>query len=71
MKEGNKALQAVAEGTITNKIVMYPQLPELALTRVGDLAGTVGFSPEVEATLRAERWAKSAEEELFEAYLEL
>ena len=71
MKEGDKALKAVAEGTITNKIVLYPQLPDLPLTRIGDLPGTVSFSAEVAATLRAERWTQAAEAELFEAYLKL
>jgi hypothetical protein len=71
MKEGDEALKAVADGAITNKIVLYPQLPDLPLTPLAELPGVTGFSPAADASLRAERWTQTAEEELFEAFLRL
>jgi len=62
-------VKAVAEGKITNKTILYPQLPDLPLTRIEDLPKTVKFSPQVEREVSAGRWSKPAEEEMLEALL--
>ena len=71
MREADKGLRAVAEGTITNKIVLYPQLPKLPLTLLEDLPGKARFGADVAAELEAGRWSKQAEARLFDAFLEL
>jgi hypothetical protein len=52
------ALAAVAARTIQGKIMVYPQLSDLGLTRVADLAERL---PAVAAALDGERWTKAAE----------
>jgi threonine dehydrogenase-like Zn-dependent dehydrogenase len=69
MKACADGIRAVAEGRITNKTILYPQLPDLPLTRIEDLPGSVKFSPEVEREVRAGRWSKRAEDEMLEALL--
>lgn len=69
MKACAEGVKAVAEGTITNKTVLYPQLSDLPLTRVEELVEIVDFSPEVRAQVAAGRWSKDAEREMLEALL--
>ncbi len=71
MKEADKGLKAVAEGAITNKVVLYPQLVGLPLTRIEDLPALTNFSSQVEQELVGGRWSQRAEAELFEAYLKI
>ena len=69
MRACAEGVRAVAEGTITNKTVLYPQLVDLPLTRVEDLPGLVPFSAPVAEDVRAGRWTQSAEAEMLEALL--
>ena len=69
MKACAEGVKAVAEGLITNKTVLYPQLPDLPLTRIEDLPGMVKFSPQIEKEVREGRWSKRAEDEMLEALL--
>jgi len=69
MKACAEGIKAVAEGRITNKTILYPQLADLPLTRIEDLPERVKFSPEVERDVREGRWSKRAEEEMLEALL--
>ncbi|HAK96470.1 MAG TPA: hypothetical protein DCM87_16145 [Planctomycetes bacterium] len=71
MREADKGLRAVAEGTITNKIVLYPQLPDLPLTLLADLPSRARFDGGTAAELKAGRWSRTAEAELFDAFLRL
>jgi len=69
MRAANLGVKAVAENAITNKIVIYPQLADLPLTRIEELPKTVSFSPAVKAEVEKGRWSKRAEAELLEALL--
>lgn len=69
MKAGGEGVKAVADGRITNKTILYPQLPDLPLTRIEDLPKLVHFSPEVEAEVRAGRWSTRAEQEMLDELL--
>lgn len=71
MRACDEGVRAVAEGRITNKTVLYPQLPDLPLTPVEKLPEVVTFSPDVEQDVRAGRWTRQAEEELLGALLEI
>jgi threonine dehydrogenase-like Zn-dependent dehydrogenase len=62
-------VKAVADGTITNKTILYPQLPELPLTRIEDLAGKIPFSRDVAPEVAAGRWSHQAEAEMLEHLL--
>lgn len=64
MKYCADGVKAVADGKITNKTILYPQLPELPLTRIEELPSRVKFSPEVATEVKAGRWSKRAEEEM-------
>ncbi len=67
MKACAEGVAAVADGTITNKTVLYPQLPDLPLTRIEDLPDIVQFSPEVAGEVRRGVWTKDAEAEMIAA----
>ena len=69
MKACAQGVKAVADGTITNKTILYPQLPELPLTRIEDLAKTVKFSEGVGRGVEDGRWSSRAEAEMLEALL--
>jgi threonine dehydrogenase-like Zn-dependent dehydrogenase len=69
MKAGRDGVKAVADGTITNKTILYPQLPDLPLTRIEDLPAIVEFSPEVKAEVLQGRWSTRAEKEMLDALL--
>jgi threonine dehydrogenase-like Zn-dependent dehydrogenase len=69
MKACAEGVKAVADGTITNKTVLYPQLPDLPLTRIQDLPSVVSFSEEIEAEVRDGRWSARAEAEMLEKLL--
>jgi threonine dehydrogenase-like Zn-dependent dehydrogenase len=69
MKACAEGVKAVADGTITNKTILYPQLPDLPLTRIEDLPRVVKFSPAVEKEVRDGRWSKRAEDEMLAALL--
>jgi threonine dehydrogenase-like Zn-dependent dehydrogenase len=71
MKACAEGVKAVAEGRITNKTILYPQLPELPLVPIEELPNLVRFSPEVEKEVRAGRWSKRAEREMLAALLAL
>jgi len=71
MLAADEGLKAVAEATITNKVVLYPQLPDLPLTLLEDLPSRARFSPETAAELKAGRWSRRAEAQLFENFLRL
>jgi len=71
MKACNEGIRAVQEGTITNKTVLYPQLPNLPLTRIEELPSIVRFSPAVEAEVRKGYWSRAAENEMLEQMLEI
>jgi hypothetical protein len=64
MKACAEGVAAVADGTITNKTVLYPQLLDLPLTRIEDLPKIVDFSAEVESDVRRGVWTKQAEAEM-------
>lgn len=70
MKHCADGVRAVAEGKITNKTILYPQLPDLPLTRIEDLPSRVKFSPDVAAEVKAGRWSKRAETELMNELLQ-
>ncbi len=69
MKACAEGVDAVAKGTITNKTILYPQLPDLPLTRIEDLPSLVEFSPEVKAEVESGVWSKQAEAEMISALL--
>jgi threonine dehydrogenase-like Zn-dependent dehydrogenase len=71
MRACSEGVQAVAAGTIANKIVLYPQLPDLPLTRVEDLPQRVSFSPGVGREVQSGQWSRRAEMELLDALLEI
>ena len=70
MKACHEGVRAVAEGTITNKTILYPQLPDLPLTRIEDLSKLVPFSDEVRDQVAKGIWSRRAEEEMLDALLE-
>ncbi len=57
------ALAAVEARSSGGKIVVYPQLHDLGMVRLGELAGQL---PQVAAKLRDGRWTREAEEALLE-----
>jgi threonine dehydrogenase-like Zn-dependent dehydrogenase len=69
MRACAEGVKAVAEGRITNKTILYPQLPDLPLTRLEELPRLVPFSPEVEEEVKAGRWSHRAEREMLDALL--
>jgi threonine dehydrogenase-like Zn-dependent dehydrogenase len=69
MKACAAGVKAVADGRITNKTILYPQLPDLPLTLIEDLPRIVPFSPEVASEVREGKWSKRAEEEMLDALL--
>jgi threonine dehydrogenase-like Zn-dependent dehydrogenase len=69
MRACAEGVKAVADGAITNKTILYPQLPDLPLTRVEELPALVKFSPGAEKELRAGRWSRQAESEMLERLL--
>jgi threonine dehydrogenase-like Zn-dependent dehydrogenase len=69
MKACDEGVKAVAEGRITNKTILYPQLAELPLTRVEELASSVPFSSEIAAQVRNGQWSRQAEKEMLEFLL--
>lgn len=69
MKDCASGVKAVADGTITNKTILYPQMSELPLTRIEDLAGKVPFSSRVAPEVSAGRWSRQAEAEMLEYLL--
>ena len=69
MRACAEGIRAVAEGRITNKTVLYPQLPDLPLIRVEDLAGIVSFSEDVKSEVEGGKWSKAAEREMLDALL--
>jgi hypothetical protein len=71
MKACSEGVQAVAEGKITNKTILYPQLPDLPLTRIQDLPGIVKFSPEVEKEVSEGLWSQEAEKEMLDDLLKI
>ncbi|MBN1443383.1 MAG: zinc-binding dehydrogenase [Planctomycetes bacterium] len=71
MRACAEGVKAVAEGRITNKTILYPQLPDLPLTRIEDLPDIVRFSAAVERDLRSGVWSQKAETELLDALLEI
>ncbi len=70
MKHCADGVRAVAEGKITNKTILYPQIPDLPLTRIEDLPSRVKFSSDVAAEVKAGRWSKRAETELMNELLQ-
>ena len=71
MKACSEGVQAVAEGKITNKTILYPQLPDLPLTRIQDLPELVKFSPEVEKEVSEGIWSQEAEKEMLDELLKI
>lgn len=71
MRHCAEAVRAVADGTITNKTILYPQLSDLPLTRIENLPALVRFSADVERQLKAGRWSTRAELEMIDALLEI
>ena len=71
MKACSEGVPAVAEGKITNKTILYPQLPDLPLTRIQDLPGIVKFSPEVEKEVSEGLWSQEAEKEMLDDLLKI
>jgi threonine dehydrogenase-like Zn-dependent dehydrogenase len=71
MKACVDGVRAVADGTMTNKTILYPQLPDLPLTPIEKLPDLVRFSKKVETEVRTGKWSKRAEEEMLEALLPL
>ena len=69
MKACKEGVQAVADGSITNKTVLYPQLPDLPLTPIEKLPDLVEFSEVVAADVRAGKWSREAESEMLEQLL--
>ena len=69
MKACKEGVQAVAEGKITNKTILYPQLEDLPLTPIEKLPDLVRFSPDLEKEVRAGKWSRRAEDEMLEALL--
>lgn len=69
MKACWEGVKAVAEGRITNKTILYPQLEDLPLTRVEDLPDSLPFSEEVAQDLRRGYWSKRAETEMLATLL--
>ncbi len=69
MKACVDGVKAVADGTITNKTILYPQLTDLPLTPIEKLSEFVEFSPEVKKQVEARRWTAQAEREMLEALL--
>jgi threonine dehydrogenase-like Zn-dependent dehydrogenase len=69
MKACAEGVKAVADGKITNKTILYPQLPDLPLLRIEELPDKVSFSAEVAGEVRAGRWSQRAEAEMLNALL--
>jgi len=70
MKACSEGIQAVADGKITNKTILYPQLPDLPLTPIQNLPEIVEFSEDVKTELQAGRWSPAAEGEMLAALLD-
>ena len=70
MKACAEGVQAVADGKITNKTILYPQLPDLPLTPIEKLPDVVPFSSEVAQEVRSGKWSSRAESEMLEAFLQ-
>ncbi len=71
MRYCSDGVKAVADGSVTNKTILYPQIPDLPLTRVEDLPQVVSFSPDVEKEVKSGVWSKRAEMEMLDALLEI
>ena len=71
MRHCADGIKAVAEGRMTNKTVLYPQIPDLPLTPIKDLPDVVPFSREIEKEVREGHWSKRAELEMLDHLLEL
>jgi threonine dehydrogenase-like Zn-dependent dehydrogenase len=69
MRACAEGVKAVADGLMTNKTILYPQLPDLPLTPIEKLPEVVRFSREVETEVRAGKWSKRAEAEMLEDLL--
>ena len=69
MKACAEGIQAVAEGRMNNKTILYPQLADLPLTPLEQLPELVNFSPEVKRQVESGRWTKEAEAEMLDALL--
>ncbi len=69
MKACADGVRAVADGAITNKTILYPQLADLPLTPIEELPKLVEFSPDVRREVEAGRWSRDAEREMLEALL--
>ena len=69
MKACVDGVRAVAEGTITNKTILYPQIVDLPLTRIQELPSKTCFSDDVAAEVRDGRWSQRAEAEMLEVLL--
>lgn len=70
MKACAEGIQAVAEGKMNNKTILYPQLADLPLTPLERLPESVNFSAEVKRQVEAGLWTKQAESEMLDALLE-
>jgi len=67
MRAARDGLEAVQKGRFAGKVVIYPQIPDLALTRLEDLAAVL---PDVAAHLaEGAVWTREAELALIEHYL--
>jgi len=71
LRAAHAALLAVAEGRVSNKIAIYPQLTDLPLTPVEALPDVVDFPSPLAAQLRAGRWSRTAEAVMLEKLLQL
>jgi len=71
LRQGREALEAVADNLFSNKVAVYPPLPDFPLTAVADLPDVVSFPPDLEAELRDGRWSSEAEAAFLERTLDL
>ena len=71
LRQGGEALEAVAGNLFSNKVAVYPPLPDFPVTAVADLPDIVSFPADIEADLRRGRWGREAEAAFLEKTLDL
>ena len=71
LRQGREALEAVADNLFSNKVAVYPPVPDFPLTAVADLPDVVSFPLDLEVDLRDGRWSREAEAAFLEKTLDL
>lgn len=70
IRQAKAGIEAVANAAATNKVLIYPMLPDLPLLPITELPGRISFPPAVAAQVGEGYWSRQAEECLLEQGLQ-